>query len=1692
MKENSILKVKFGKKFTSKDIDLFVEENFSKSLLCEHCIFDLTEIEWIPVEEVTFLFGWIRYVKNNNKDLKSFKVNFAMLSPVESNDNYIRRRKRLLNLWNIWKIWDKCELNLSKETNLSNDINKYIDVHYQYDSNWHNIVPFTKLDSKNINDLRDLRGRVERNIYDRFNLSSKINKLLSTYSALSPFENKALSGIISTELFLNSIIHAYDMSNEYKECYFAISLRNKINTDEYKIKKQEKGINLSDEEVKRRINFILKNNLKEKHVDEKSFFMDEINNSIAINESFVEFTFLDFGKGIPSKLRNRYLEEKKINQLPLSKKHFFKKPDGNYNICEDSRILEYAFLIDSSSNPFDERLEINNHVPRGLYFLVDIIRRYNGLLIVRSGNGKVIFNFKSTNKISEAVYFSECDSELPFFQGTLMSIYLPSKTSKELLFNKLELNLESVYKKENKETIVEYINISELIKFEGQFDDKGITQLYNNVFRNINKKIDSFKNDNCTVYLDFSGTEDVEIVNRKIYFYICNTPRFNSNTKVVIVHPSNYNELLQTKEALKKQKNEIYRPIPCFLKGDKDKVHIIWLGISSDQDEQLLNSCISNDKSYNIDKFEDKTGLVGNVIRINESDFVTIDIAGITNILEYYNPDFMYKKIPEKFLEKYLNNDKLVSKQPKILLDDEKYIYWTAGGYYQKKFLTLLDLLYDYEIVDFGNFKRGETENTRFGERVARYLIEKYNYLNESPLDVDYIITVTLSSQLLGQHIKDTFDRFIDFYEEEKKKPKLIRLTNYHSFDIEKTFSRIKEGKKILIVNDVISTGRLSNELYQKLTKLKKAQVKAIFSVIDSREQSVNKSVRHYDNDIVEEKTYSLVKYPIKKYKSRKNLFSDGGKQVVTIDPVINTPSMMKLERGLGNNILFSDNEEKGNSFFLKEYTEQKELWVGHFEHNQAHHSYFFKTDKILTSPKGEKLIKEIFKHITFVKEGIDYIFYPMFSAIEDTSENLPSIISENSNFLAFPLPRIDTPKGWRFAFPPKVLNAKGSNFRKRNVVIIDDGSCSGDTLLQMIDSVAMIEVNEIVAVSVVARLEDFQREFFSRLSSIKGFKKYQKEHLVSQGEDWDLIAAKYKISPSELLKANININSLEPNIKLGIPLSQNTNKEIPVKVIFGTHFHIPVYSPLKNCPFCDERNDLKRQLNSNIPEPAKGYILKRIKELEPFSTDGYSLENGNKKYKGLPSYFPDNFDVKELIIARDIIGKIDTYRLYRDYIKDEYSSPIVDYYLAVILHEERLIESISHLLPHLKYRLLDAIKLKLGIKIKKLNDEELQLQWDNVSLLKLLWGLDETAILNEAQIKKILKILDDNDDIAAIDFICFKYWSILRKYQDIPAVIRMSLKTINENTNGNIRKRWRSFLNWIIDNKDTTYKQGYSFKYLKDIYTKKLVEHPNHHTNWVEFYNLERKILAIKQLPFKEYLNGDFIEAKELFDRILTNFKPHFLDIIEDKEFKSIINYCGQTEAFYGENNSAKKLLDIIASEFEKRDNSNLEIISEKLNRFITIYLDPNSNFAKFFLEFEIRLLNAFKTKEKEFAQLLKQKNITYNAILNVDNQSIVNLHPKCFSIILDELYTNCINHSKGQNTSIECILDNSPQYIIIKFIHLINRDNSSKPVFNGLSRVKAAIVFFGGKFETVTTEREFSILLKIPKKDFNKDYNF
>jgi hypothetical protein len=271
-------------------------------------------------------------------------------------------------------------------------------------------------------------------------------------------------------------------------------------------------------------------------------------------------------------------------------------------------------------------------------------------------------------------------------------------------------------------------------------------------------------------------------------------------------------------------------------------------------------------------------------------------------------------------------------------------------------------------------------------------------------------------------------------------------------------------------------------------------------------------------------------------------------------------------------------------------------------------------------------------------------------------------------------MPRIETIKGWRFTFPPKVLN---KSLKGKTVFIIDDGSCSGETILQMIDSICFYEVEKIIVLSVFGRLEDFQREFYSRIKKIK---------------------------VKKLKGDNIDDSQEEPIID--------------THIYFGTHLNIHHFPFEKSAPFIKEREKLEIYLNqrkNKIPRLTENYISRRIKELKVLN-----IKDIDKKYDSKNFHFPKNKQTKELDIVRiytirNILGKLESFRIY------------IEYYEAANFQEEKDLELIIGIINH-EPRILDTIKSlipELYLSLKKLIERIIFEEHLDLSKRSYLWEIE-------------------------------------------------------------------------------------------------------------------------------------------------------------------------------------------------------------------------------------------------------------------------------------------------------------------------------------------------------------------------------
>jgi hypothetical protein len=737
-------------KFGPKHLDSFaynLSTKIKNLTSSEKLIFNLSNLEWVSHEELVYLSGVLKqlFIKKVN-----FYINFRSEEQL-----IIRQAKQIISLWDYWRIQSFVPSNSIGGF----DYDKYMDIDVVYIRHLKNfiiesegkskfptsryfITPFT---SFNFGNGDNQEQKIAEDIKRLYKLDEKTNRKLIQYQSQTPFLNKTLSHIITKELYENSYDHAFDgVETNIRECYFGLTLRNKLQDNQENLQTILHQ-NFIEEEIPQAINFF-KANGKFK------------------NESLLQFTFLDFGIGIPKSLEKAYnLLTNEQKESIFSESHFVQS--------EDTQILEYAFKASSSRQAISMKFANREQIPRGLYDVIEIVRRYRGLIVARSYGGKVLFDLSSGSTQDAVRYFGDSKE---IFQGTLISIYIPE--------NKQGIKKSSIKDRKitsGRSATPAYISILELQKsiykvlkeIPGQ-DDRKIA-LYEKTFEAIDNFLDTLPAEKSTVYLDFAACELDERPLRKILYYLASTYRINENTNAVIVNPPDRNLLITVRDtiiSLHPDVNEfLFHPLPCiYFDDDKQFKEVVWIGVPNPHDERLLTETLNYEfDSKRRSDFELPDALEGNVISFDQKGNMIRNSPSISEMA-------------------------LTSTVLNCTLKGESEVFLTAGNYYQYEFISFLEFLQ-------------EEKNCNF---FIRHL------LSMIPMDViekvEIVLSITLSSQLLAKALTVAINERTD---RQSRPALLVRVSNYHSFFKEKPFADIKEGSNILLVADVIGTGSLWPQL---------------------------------------------------------------------------------------------------------------------------------------------------------------------------------------------------------------------------------------------------------------------------------------------------------------------------------------------------------------------------------------------------------------------------------------------------------------------------------------------------------------------------------------------------------------------------------------------------------------------------------------------------------------------------------------------------------------------------------------------------------------------------------------------------------------------------------------------------------------------------------------------------------------
>jgi hypothetical protein len=1519
MKE--IFIVEFGPKFCQAQFEDFLQtESWEKSFADENrtILFDLTLTEWISTEQICFLFAWIRALKllhrkvnvklpfRNELNLIYSRQKLQVLgvkfkNPVtgelfrDSDVAKGRRRRSAAFLMDVYGMFHKLELDESDFLQMTDYATYNREAHEIRKYN-HQIIGFTPFELKiadpgikyDTHFFELISDNTESDAKTRglFELQASLQELLKKYGCYNPFESKILSNVVTQELFTNSLQHSFELNIKklFPECYVTAFLANKWETNDSAIHDQvylaEKYAEALDffkdkELIRAEINHVLQEpknkSIKPRIADLKSFI------SHFKNQSYLEYTFLDFGDGIMSTLEAEFdksVERGNLNTESLS-------TDFNTSANKENKVIEYAFLMDSSKNPLDKRIEYFDLVPRGLYFLIDMIRRYKGMLIVRSGKGKVIYDFsdkiiiKNTGStplavieskvtISESIKYSNDD--LHTFPGSMFTIVIPSQEDEtvngrknmnqssndravgavrpddpqlaEYSYSIRYVDYEPLEYPRNIFTASRFHYVGVLLLYNEILDqlkkldtDIEIKDVYNKLLISVNSTIDDARSSNRIIFFDFAGLRSGNALWIKILYYLINTPKINEKTKAIIFNlPADEQKIVtRIKENLagyddngkKRRINPhdpfLYKPIPCIkykIDAAKPSEQIEWIGLKNIADEELLTSLFLGMKDqYSVTRFESPSAAIGNIF-VQSKGWIMPTFSGLTKLNNLFLS--RQKEATLDFLKSHIINGVEIAVVDGAVHEIERIVFLTANGGFQLQYLTLYELLHDKYIARY--FAKCLLDKYAAYVQVQLTNREAGNFNNIQEYSFSKIIAVTVSSQLIGIAIRDLIveDDCYSFLRKEittqsglDLAPELIMLSSYYSFETEKPFEKITDEDRVLIVNDVISTGKLVGNLLTKIEEEKKARINCVFSIADTR---IPHSERETDKlreeekcdffDQFESRFITLAAFDdgidLRKYKGPYR----GPAELKRINPLLNTVVELRAKHGEQQKVIFPN-----LSNFLQDLAiDEGYLKIGHFQQNMTHNGYLTNMRELFSGHKGVEILKRIkveienkgfltatgsprefiISRLTSISQQVeklakglknpnyidkskalaaaitdfqellnaekplgsgsggyhpDFIFYPIFSGIERANYLKLSEIFGTHPDNIIGLQRFETPKGWRFPFPAKRYNEVTRN---QSILILDAGSLTGESLVQLIDNIGFLDVKQILVISVISRVEDFFREFYSRLKSLNVKKLRSKENTIQ----------------SDILK------------------SENI---VPIEIVFGISLHIPVYSSAASCPFCEELNSLNIISDSSHyakqTHQVKEYIKMRKDELKALNNTTDILNN----IRYLPvSKTNGKVDTKGIFDTRDFIGKIDSYRFYPEYfsdlndlqdrvISDEKwfldfeTQRDIERILICILHEPNLLELIG------SYG--NGLDKTLKLYILKFNFEpdnktlHFFYEWSYYAILKLSFIILKSEILT---IDFFLKILAWDDDDSNL-LMHFKLWDILHGRKSRP-----------------------------------------------------------------------------------------------------------------------------------------------------------------------------------------------------------------------------------------------------------------------------------------------------------------------------------
>ena len=746
--------ISLGKSLTTNPFNLILKKDYNNSFNYSHINFDMKLIEWVSLPELLQLIKWINILTIQGCKIY---IEFPITHFVDGVDEFtqdihggmenlkpMHRRSRALSFLVRLGFHDE----IQRITNNPTSNSLFPDEKTDKNSLFNNLNdPY----EATILPIRSFANKKDLDLKKEFS-NQTLRTLLREYSVLDYVDSGLLSDVLIEELVTNAITHGvnakYTDETRTLPCAW---LSARLVKSSFSLVKESPGW--------------LSSTIKS-----------------LVGKHYLEIALCDSGFGIYDQLRE-YTPEWIFSREPSVK-----------------AILDYAFdKFSTSSNKLRTEQDI---LPRGLFWVRDLLRQYGGLIIIRSNGYYMGYDFFSKRENPRLLSLWNKEGSCQNTPGTSIQLILPE--AKRIPLSIFANPVPSNYKKPT------------IFLVDPPRGDSIIREKV----QNIAKEIESFcyGGGDFSIYIDFMSFDLAINRHREFFALLIRYIIYFQNPQLFwLIIPKDLETLSElnsiiTNEGHEKTSSEEFEYIFHDLTyHDKRIIPVIfpdrqvyWLG--ANEAEMNCLQYLYGTVEASFEEFGCDHSIVLHMAQCNP------------NLLSLkYNPRQLGKsKISFNFDIFNISNSiiDIIDNVSESIIRQTKNTIHQAGSYhlphgsYSNYYLYLKPALIQNDI----------------NRRLSRYIITKISYTKGlSTRDIDTVIGGTHSAKRLIYQISNelsseylTIDRYIDQINEPSIEPKVA-------------------NKNVIIITDVISSGSFVEMISKKLINYG-SKVIAICAIADLRE----------------------------------------------------------------------------------------------------------------------------------------------------------------------------------------------------------------------------------------------------------------------------------------------------------------------------------------------------------------------------------------------------------------------------------------------------------------------------------------------------------------------------------------------------------------------------------------------------------------------------------------------------------------------------------------------------------------------------------------------------------------------------------------------------------------------------------------------------------------------------------------